>query len=114
MGIQITILLVILFLSGCTALTPVKEPEEVKKNRFNGNSTALHIRSMWTICSVKYASYRIPALVYTPICDCSVDYMRKSYSPEEVLNLSDNESRRIGPIISELCNNNPKPIPTTL
>ena len=103
MAIQIKILIFSIVLAGCTLVNPI-ELEEESKN-FNGTYSTFDIRSMWHICSFKYRAFKVAEPIYTPLCDCSIDYMRKNYTSEEVAYLSENESYKIGPIISEFCSN---------
>ena len=65
----------------------------------------LKIREMWYICSTKFqevAPY-LSQVERVLLCDCYVDHMRKTYTPQEVINLSPEESKKLGLSLRTTC-----------
>tara|TARA_R110002020_G_scaffold55971_1_gene155010 strand:+ start:946 stop:1296 length:351 start_codon:yes stop_codon:yes gene_type:complete len=82
------------------------EKEEYKL-KFNTKDT----REMWWACSLEFRkimpTMRGQTRIY--LCDCYVDHMRKTYTPEEVKALTKEQSRTLGLRMRDTC-----PIPKVL
>ena len=57
-----------------------------------------NIREMWYSCSIEFRKL-MPYMQETTriyLCDCYTDHMRKSFTPEQVKNLTPSQSRILG------------------
>ena len=63
------------------------------------------IRTMWFECStgltVNYP--KIPEQIKIVLCDCYVNHMREKYSAEEVVEITKEESWKIGLEVDQIC-----------
>ena len=69
-----------------------------------------NIREMWWACSLEFRKIR-PNMREDSrlhLCDCYTDYMRKSYTPEEVLSMTQEQARTLGCRMRRIC---PLPVP---
>ena len=68
-----------------------------------------NIREMWFACSLEFRRIR-PAMleeVRIYLCDCYTDYMRKNFTPEQVLAMTPEQARSLGFKMRTIC-----PLPT--
>ncbi len=63
------------------------------------------IRNMWFVCSSVFrVNYpRIPEQIKIVLCDCYVNHLRETYSAKEVLELSKEESGKLGSEVAQAC-----------
>jgi len=63
------------------------------------------IREMWWACSLEFKKIMPTVRERTRIylCDCYVDHMRKTYTPEEVKALTKEQSRTLGLSMRDKC-----------
>ena len=75
----------------------------IKGNELDYSTT--QIRKMWFECStglrVNYP--KIPAQIKIVLCDCYVNHMREKYSAEEVLEITKEESWKLGSEVAQIC-----------
>ena len=69
-----------------------------------------NIREMWYSCSIEFQKL-LPSMqegtrIY--LCDCYTDYMRKSFTPEEVIAMTPEQAKSLGLIMRDKC-----PLPET-
>ena len=69
-----------------------------------------NIREMWWSCSVEFKKIRPNMQEHSRVylCDCYTDYMRKNYTPEEVLSMTQEQARTLGLRMRRIC---PLPVP---
>ena len=69
-----------------------------------------NIREMWWACSLEFRkirpNMREDSRVY--LCDCYTDYMRKNYTPEQVMSMTQEQARTLGFRMRRIC---PLPVP---
>ena len=72
---------------------------------FNGNFRTESVRILWQVCADTFRLRRpdVPPQVFFPICDCYLDHVRKSLKPEQLKQLSDQESMILGTELMEQC-----------
>ena len=68
-----------------------------------------NIREMWYSCSIEFQKI-LPSMkegtrIY--LCDCYTDYMRKNFTPEQVLAMTPEQARSLGFKMRTIC-----PLPT--
>lgn len=71
------------------------------------------IRAMWYICSTQFQMV-VPAMPQTErarLCDCYVDHMRTTFTPEQVLALTSEQSKELGMKMNIIC---PTQVPFTI
>ena len=80
------IVLLIPIITSCTYFSK----EAIPKTNFD----TIDIRSMWILCSSNFRRIapQISPYTYTPICDCMVDTIRRSYTKVALEELSLNET----------------------
>ena len=63
------------------------------------------IRTMWFGCSTVFRVNfpKMPEQIKTVLCDCYINYMRKKYSAEEVLEITKEESSTLGLEVAQIC-----------
>ena len=63
------------------------------------------VRSIWQICSNQFQTLAptIPQLERIRLCDCYVDHMRSTFTPEQVQAISPEESRELGLKMNIIC-----------
>ena len=75
----------------------------IKGNELDYSTT--QIRKMWFECStglrVNYP--KIPAQIKIVLCDCYVNQVRRKYSVKEVLELTNEESSKLGLEVAQIC-----------
>ena len=95
----IVLIITLIFITGFTfgKESPLKFPTK-------------NIREMWFACSLEFRRIR-PAMleeVRIYLCDCYTDYMRKNFTPEQVLAMTPEQARSLGFKMRTIC-----PLPTT-
>ena len=60
---------------------------------------------MWFGCSTVFRVNfpKMPEQIKIVLCDCYVSYMREKYSAEEVLEITKDESLKLGLEVSQVC-----------
>ena len=90
MAIQLKLLVIIVFLvlSGTVVA-------QDNATRFNGNFPASQIRNLWQVCSFSFQQRQpqIPQPMRWDVCDCYVDVIRETLSPEEISKLDFEEAK---------------------
>ena len=75
----------------------------IKGNELDYSTT--QIKKMWFECStglrVNYP--KIPAQIKIVLCDCYINHMREKYSAEEVLEITKEESWKLGLEVAQIC-----------
>ena len=63
------------------------------------------VRAMWYICSTQFAMVapNIPQLERVRLCDCYVDHMRSTFTPEQVEAMTPEQSRELGLKMNIIC-----------
>ena len=63
------------------------------------------VRAMWYICSTQFAMVapNIPQLERVRLCDCYVDHMRSTFTPEQVEAMTSEQSRELGMKMNIIC-----------
>ena len=71
------------------------------------------IRAMWFMCAAQFKTVAptIPQLERVRLCDCYVDHMRSTFTPEQVIALSPEQSKELGLKMNIIC---PTEIPFTV
>ena len=80
----------------------------IKGNELDYSTT--QIRKMWFECStglrVNYP--KIPAQIKIVLCDCYVNQVRREYTAKEVLELTKEESGKLGIEVAQICSKIPE------
>ena len=63
------------------------------------------VRAMWFMCATQFqmAAPTIPQVERVRLCDCYVDHMRTTFTPEQVIALSPEQSRELGLKMNIIC-----------
>ena len=101
MAIQLKLLVIIVFLVvGNVVLA------QDNATKFNGNFPTGQIRNLWQVCSIQFQERQpqIPQPLRWDVCDCYVDVIRESLSPEEISKLDFEEAKKLTIKLIEQCN----------
>ena len=71
------------------------------------------VRAMWYICSTQFqmVAPNIPQIERVRLCDCYVDHMRSTFTPEQVEAMTPQQSRELGMKMNIIC---PTQMPFTI
>ena len=71
------------------------------------------VRAMYYICSTQFqmVAPTIPQLERIRLCDCYVDHMRTTFTPEQVEDMTSEQSRELGMKMNIIC---PTQMPFTI
>ena len=71
------------------------------------------VRAMWYMCSTQFqmVAPNIPQVERVRLCDCYVDHMRSTFTPEQVQALTPEQSRELGMKMNIIC---PTQVPFTI
>jgi len=71
------------------------------------------VRAMYYICSTQFqmVAPTIPQLERIRLCDCYVDHMRTTFTPEQVEDMTSEQSRELGMKMNIIC---PTQMPFTM
>jgi len=63
------------------------------------------VRAMWYMCATQFqmAAPTIPQIERVRLCDCYVDHMRTTFTPEQVIALTSEQSRELGLKMNIIC-----------
>ena len=63
------------------------------------------VRAMWFMCATQFqmAAPTIPQIERVRLCDCYVDHMRTTFTPEQVIVLTPEQSRELGLKMNIIC-----------
>ena len=63
------------------------------------------VRAMWYICSTQFqmVAPNIPQIERVRLCDCYVDHMRTTFTPEQVQAMTPEQSRELGMKMNIIC-----------
>ena len=63
------------------------------------------VRAMWYMCATQFqmAAPTIPQIERVRLCDCYVDHMRTTFTPEQVIVLTPEQSRELGLKMNIIC-----------
>ena len=63
------------------------------------------VRAMWYMCATQFkmVAPTIPQIERVRLCDCYVDHMRTTFTPEQVLALTSEQSRELGLKMNIIC-----------
>ena len=63
------------------------------------------VRAMWYMCATQFqmAAPTIPQIERVRLCDCYVDHMRTTFTPEQVIALTSEQSRELGMKMNIIC-----------
>ena len=98
----ISLIITLIFITGAQSNFASEEESPLKFPTKN-------IREMWFACSLEFRRIR-PAMleeVRIYLCDCYTDYMRKNFTPEQVLAMTPEQARSLGFKMRTIC-----PLPT--
>jgi hypothetical protein len=79
--------------------------QSVVEAQDKGPYSTLKIREMWYVCAAKFKQV-VPYMSQMEralLCDCYVDYTRKNYSVQEILDLSEKEAKKLGLQMRKQC-----------
>ena len=67
------------------------------------------VRAMWHMCSTQFKKVapHIGQVERVRLCDCYVDHMRSTFTPEQVIALTSEESRKLGMKMKFICPTKP-------
>ena len=67
------------------------------------------VRAMWYMCSTQFqmVAPNIGQAERVRLCDCYVDHMRSTFTPEQVIALTSEESRKLGMKMKFICPTKP-------
>ena len=73
------------------------------------NYSTTKVRQMWEMCSFQFRRVQpnMERLKRIELCDCYVDHMRNTHTPEEVSKLTSQESHQLGLEMAVVCPINP-------
>ena len=71
------------------------------------------VRGMWFVCSTQFqmVAPTIPQIERVRLCDCYVDHMRTTFTPEQVEDMTSEQSRELGMKMNIIC---PTQMPFTM
>ena len=71
------------------------------------------VRAMWYMCATQFqmVAPTIPQIERVRLCDCYVDHMRTTFTPEQVIALTSEQSRELGMKMNIIC---PTQVPFTI
>ena len=74
----------------CIYLPKEATTEAIRVEKPCSDFDTIDIRSMWMLCSTNFRilAPQIPPHVYTPICDCMMDTVRKTYTKASLERMS--------------------------
>ena len=101
MAIQLKLLVIIVFLVvGNVTLA------QDNATKFNGNFPTGQIRNLWQVCSIQFQERQpqIPQPLRWDVCDCYVDVIRETLSPEEISKLDFEEAKKLTVKLINECN----------
>ena len=112
MAIQLKLLVIIVFLVVGNIIWA-----EDNSTKFDGNYHSKHIRELWQVCSFTFQAKQpqVPQPLRWEICDCYVDVIRESMTPEDALKASPEQNKKLAEDLINKCNgklNNKPPIMT--
>ena len=86
----VLIVLLAQVVTSCIYLPKEAATETIKVERPYSDFDTIDIRSMWILCSTNFRRLapQIPPHVYTPICDCMMDTIRKTYTKSSLERMS--------------------------
>ena len=63
------------------------------------------VRAMWFMCATQFqmVAPTIPQVERVRLCDCYVDHMRTTFTPEQVIALTPEQSRELGLKMNIIC-----------
>ena len=75
----------------------------VQGNELDYSTT--QIRTMWFGCSTGFIVNfpKMPEQIKIVLCDCYINYMRKKYTAEQVLEITKEESSILGLEVAQIC-----------
>jgi len=67
------------------------------------------IRAMWFMCATQFqrVAPSVPQIERVRLCDCYVDHMRSTFTPEQVTALTPEESKELGMKMKLICPTEP-------
>ena len=97
--LKLSVIIISLALSG----TVVAQDNDTK---FNGNFHTGQIRNLWQVCSIQFQHKQpqLPQPLRWDVCDCYVDVIRETLSPEEISKLDFEESKKLTVRLIDQCN----------
>ena len=101
MEIPLKLLIIIVFLVvGGTTLA------QDNATKFNGNFPTKQVRELWQVCSFTFQQRQpeIPQPLRWEMCDCYVDVIRGTMTPEESLNITPEQTRKLTLELIDQCN----------
>ena len=112
MAIQLKLLVIIVFL----VVGNVTWAQD-NATKFNGNYPTKQVRKLWQVCSFTFLQRQpeIPQPLRWEMCDCYVDVIRETMTPEESLDTSPEQAKKLTLELIDQCNgklNNKPPIMT--
>jgi|18_taG_2_1085343.scaffolds.fasta_scaffold06998_4 hypothetical protein len=99
------IVLLVHIITSCTYYNKGVVSKANKVGYLYNDFDTIDIRSMWILCSNNFRRItpQISPYIYTPVCDCMIDTIRRSYTKVELEKLSLNETLGMNNKIVEEC-----------
>jgi len=74
--------------------------------KFNGNFPTKQVRELWQVCSFTFQQRQpeIPQPLRWEMCDCYVDVIRRTMTPEESLNITPEQAKKLTLELIDQCN----------
>ena len=101
MGIlKIVVISVFLFIGHSVGAEPTK------KQKYDGNYPTRQIRDLWQVCSIAWQvnNPQIPQPIRWDVCDCYVDVIRETLTPEKLSKLSYKQAKEVTVTLINECN----------
>ena len=97
--LKLLVIIVVLLLSGTVVA-------QDNATRFNGNFPASQIRNLWQVCSIQFQHKQpqLPQPLRWDVCDCYVDVIRETLSPDEISKLDFEEAKKLTVRLIDQCN----------
>jgi hypothetical protein len=112
MAVQLKLLVIIVFL----VVGNITWAQD-NATKFNGNFPTKQVRELWQVCSFTFQQRQpeIQLPLRWEMCDCYVDVIRETMTPEESLNITPEQTRKLTLELIDQCNgklNNKPPVMT--
>ena len=107
---RITKILLLTLIAMLTLASGVINSRASEKEESTLKFPTKNIREMWWSCSVEFKKIRPNMQEHSRVslCDCYTDHMRETYTPEQVLAMTQEQARTLGFRMRTIC---PLPVP---
>jgi len=108
MALQVKLLIIVVFLLvGNFTWAHDNESQRYYDNRkFDGNFPTGQIRNLWQVCSLSWQANhpQLPQPIRWDVCDCYVDVIRETLTPEKLSKLSYKQAKEVTVTLINECN----------